>query len=118
MDAEKFAETRRRAATQAFVRYFSLVFVIVAMLSGFTAYAVLQSRAQARDARAIRVEYCREIEKLKAENRASARDDMAHYARNLRLLGLKDTPELRRAAEESWTARLRRNAPKPCPYDG
>lgn len=112
------AETRRREATRAVVKYFVLGFVLVALLSGLVTYAVLDSQARRRDSRAIRVAYCRELEKLKTQNREDLADEQKHYHRNLRLLGLKETPELRRITHERWDKERVRNAPKKCPYEG
>ena len=65
-----------------------------------------------------RIEFCHELEKLKTENREDVYRDQKNYARNLRLLGLKNTPELHQAAKEDWDRKLARNAAKPCPYTG
>lgn len=111
-------EARRRAATRAFVRYFALAFLVVLGLSALSVYAVLDSRAQKREARAIRIEYCAELEALKAQNREDVAKAKRDYPRTLRLLGLKDTKELRDVAEEGWALKLARNAPKSCPYTG
>lgn len=112
------ADARRRAATRAFVRYFLLFFVVVGLLGAFSVYAVLDAKRQTASQRALRVEYCTELEKLKTQNREDVANDKKNFARNLRLLGLKDSPELRQAAQEDWARKLRRNAPKPCPYTG
>jgi hypothetical protein len=109
-------EARRREATRAAVRYFLLAFVVVLAMSGTTVYAVWSARVQAHESYAIRVAYCRELERLKTQNREDVAQEEHDYTRNLRLLGIKDTPELRRAAEAGWARKLRRNAPRACPY--
>ncbi len=110
------AELRRREATRAVVRYFALGFAVVCLLTGIAVYAILDARADARASLEVRTEYCRELEKLKTQNREDVAEAKEKYAENLRLLGIKDTPELRKAVEASWAKKLRRNAAKPCPY--
>lgn len=114
----ELTEARRREATRAFIRYFSLVFLVVLGLSSLGAWAIIDARRQRADSRALRIEYCRELEKLKAQNREDVRDDIKHFHRTLRLLHLKDTPEIRRVARQGWEKKLARNAPKRCPYKG
>lgn len=110
------AEIRRRAATRAMIRYFLLGFMAALILGGLVTYAVYESRARRAESRALRIEYCLELEKLKAQNREDLAKAKKDYRRNLRLLGIKDTPELRRAAQEGWDRREKRNRPRPCPY--
>lgn len=112
------AETSRHAATQAMVRYFVLAFVVVGLLGSLLVYSFFDSRSQRRETLAIRVAYCQELEKLKTDNREDLARSKKNYARNLRLLHLQDSPELRRAAEEGWKRKAMRNAPKSCPYKG
>jgi hypothetical protein len=111
-------ETRRKAATRAFISYFVLAFSVVVIVGGFVVYAVYDARHQARTSQAIRVEYCRELEKLKTQNREDIAQEKRDFKRNLRLLNLKETPALRRAAQEKWDRETKRNAPKSCPYTG
>lgn len=117
-DSERLAAMRRREATRAAIRYFALFFLVFLFMGGLTAYTIRSARVDARANRSVRMEYCQELEKLKAQNREDLADDKKHYRRNLRLLGIKETPELRRAVHEEWAKRARRNAPKSCPYTG
>jgi hypothetical protein len=110
------AEIRRREATRAIIRYFLAGFVVVLLLGGMAAYAVVDAERQRHESYALRVEYCLELEKLKADNREEVARKKANYHRDLRLLGIKDSPELRRAAEAGWARTLRRNAARSCPY--
>lgn len=109
-------ELRRKEATKIAVKYFVISFVAVAFMSGLIAYAVINAKRQARDSYAIKVEYCKELEKLKTQNREDLARDKKHYKRNLRLLGIKETPELDKAVHEQWALTAKRNKPKPCPY--
>jgi hypothetical protein len=90
------AETRRREATRAIVRYFLAGFLVVLVLGSMAAYAVVDAQRQRSDV-------------------AQAIKD---FPRTLRLLKLEDTPEIRRVAREGWNRKLERNAAKPCPYEG
>lgn len=112
------AEARRREATRAFIRYFVLGFIVVVVLSGMAVYAVADARHQTAQARSLRVEYCRELEKLKTQNREDVAEERRNFKRNIRLFHLEDTPELRKIAEKRWDKVMARNAPKPCPYTG
>lgn len=112
------AEIRRRAATRAFVRYFILAFLIVGVLSGLIAYALMDARSQHRESLAIRIAYCTELEGLKKQNRVDLAYDKKNFKRNLALLGIPDTPALRTAVRKSWARKAARNAPKSCPYKG
>lgn len=115
-DSERLAAARRREATRAAIRYFLLFFALFLFLGALAAYTVRNARQDEARSLRVRMEYCRELEKLKTQNREDVADDKKHYRRNLRLLGLKDTPELRRAVEANWRKELRRNRAKPCPY--
>lgn len=115
-DSERLAAARRREATTAAVRYFALFFAVFLVMGALTAYTIRSSRAQEVGRLSVRTEYCLELEKLKTQNREDVASDKKNYRRNLRLLGLKDTPELRRVVEQGWAKKLRRNSPKRCPY--
>lgn len=91
------------------------VLLLLILCAGIISYTNAGRRA---DRLAVRIEYCTELEKLKTQNREDVFEAKKNYSRNLRLLGIKDTPELRRVAEEGWEKKLRRNAAKPCPYGG
>lgn len=110
------AALRRSTATRTVVRYFSLAFLSSSMFGGLVAFAVWDERQERATNRAVRIEYCMELEKLKTQNREDVAERKKHYARNLRLLGLKDSKELRNIAEEGWDKDLARNTAKPCPY--
>lgn len=110
------ADVRRKEATKAFVRYFIIGMLIVGCLSGLTSYSLMQTRAQRAETMAIRTAYCQELEKLKTQNREDLARSKRNYKRDLRLLGIKNTKELRKATEESWAIKAKRNAAKPCPY--
>jgi hypothetical protein len=112
------AETRRREATRAIVRYFLAGFLVVLVLGSMAAYAVVDAQRQRSESHAVRLEYCRELEKLKAQNRDDVAQAIKDFPRTLRLLKLEDTPEIRRVAREGWNRKLERNAAKPCPYEG
>jgi ABC-type lipoprotein release transport system permease subunit len=111
-------EARRQEATRTFIRYFILAFLVVLTMSALVAYAVYDGMARRQESHALRLAYCVELEKLKTQNRAEVREDQKNYRRNLRLLGINDTPELRKAVREGWARDLARNAPRPCPYEG
>ncbi len=122
---QALAESRRRAATRSVVKYGLAAFLVVAAVSLMLVYVVWDAgqrdaarRARVAENNAVRLELCVELEKLKAQNRADVAEEKRNYKRNLRLLHLKDSPELRRAAEEGWAKKLRQNAARPCPYTG
>ena len=119
------AETRRREATRSILKYGLLGFFVVAVVSTLLVFVIYEAGQRAAERRdriaennAVRLELCVELEKLKTQNRDDVAEAKKNYARNLRLLHLRDTPELRKAAEEGWARALRRNAPKHCPYRG
>lgn len=111
------AELRRKEATRAMIRYFLLGFGAALLMGALVAYAVYESRARARQSYDVRVEYCQELENLKAQNREEVAQSKRDYRRTLDALGVKDAPKVRRLAEEGWARKLRRNAPRACPYD-
>ena len=115
-DSEKLATVRRREATRAAVRYFALFFTMFLFMSGLTVYTLRNAREDRKANYAIRLEYCQELERLKTQNREDLADEKRHYRRNLRLLGIRETPELRRAVHEEWRKKARRNRAKACPY--
>jgi len=112
----ELAATRRREATKAALRYFLLFFCVFLLMGGLTAYVVRNARNDARSNLAVRMEYCQELERLKTQNREDLADEKRHYRRNLRLLGIRETPELRRAVHAEWRKKARRNRAKACPY--
>lgn len=118
MSPESLEHVRRAEATRTFLRYFFLAFMVVLSLSGLVAYAIYDGIERRHESRSIRLAYCIELEKLKTQNREDVYEKRRNFERDLRLLGIKDTPELRQAARESWRKRLERNAPKTCPYEG
>lgn len=117
-DAERLAQARRREATRAAIRYFALFFALFLAMGALTAYTLISAREDRQTSRAIRMEYCQELERLKAQNREDLARDKRNFRRNLRLLGIRETPELRKAAREEWARKAARNRPKSCPYTG
>lgn len=114
---------RRRLVTRAFIRYFLVAFFVVAVVSTLSALSVLsqlQRRADRRERRldnaATLLFVCEQLEALKTQNREDVTEEKRQYKRNLRLLHLADTPELRRIAEAGWAKRLERNKARACPY--
>lgn len=69
---------------------------------------------QHNDARVRRHELCVQVELLKTGFRQDAIDNYKHLDRNGKLLNIKITPQLRKAAKESLNATLKRYAPDPC----
>lgn len=112
MDERTLAEARRSAATRAIVKYVLLGCFVVATVSTLLVFAVYEAGQRKAD----RTELCVQLETLKTQNREDIAEEKKHYKRNLRLLGLKDTPELRSVVEKRWAKALSRNARKSCPY--
>lgn len=110
------AMLRRKAATKATAIYFAIGFMVVLVLSAMTVFGIEEIRARNSDRSALRREFCTEIEGLKEQNREAVFHDAANYSKNLRLLKLTDTPELRQAAIAGWNRTLARNVRRSCPY--
>jgi len=115
-EPENLAELRRREVTRAAIRYFLLVFCAVLILTSMVAYGVWNDRSQGAQKLALRTEYCQAIEALKRQNREDVAKDIKDFPRTLRLLKLKDTPEIRKVAREGWQRKLRQNRARKCPY--
>lgn len=58
---------------------------------------------------------CHDIEQLKAAQREQANQDFRELHRNLRILGIKETREIRRVARRQHSHVLVRFAPQACP---
>lgn len=65
--------------------------------------------------RQVSLDYCREIEKLKAARREEAVRGFRDLSKNLRLLGITETPQLVAAARDSRNRTLVRFRREPCP---
>lgn len=97
--------------------FLSLAASGVALVVRFNDTNARRDQAHQRDVRiaAVALQDCHEIEALKKAQRDKAIDDYQHLDVNAKLLGIKVTPELRRAAADARDTALRRFAPEACP---
>lgn len=101
----------------------ALLFMGALGLSGWALYDRFQQTndrrvaQQAFNARvqSLSLDYCREIERLKKGERDRAIQARKDLRRNLALLGIRFTPAIRDAANETKFKALARYAPEPCP---
>ena len=96
----------------------AVIAAVILAAFGLASFSVLDSRDKAREQRAAdraqRIEFCGEIENLKAAQRAQARQNYARLDETLKLLHVKKTPRVVRVARRNRDEELRRFAAKPC----
>ena len=84
------------------------------VLSGFMAIVWVEGNHRDDQRRENRFAVCQEIENLKADSRREAWKSFNDLNKNLRLLGIRKTPEIAEAARLSRDAKLDRFAPNDC----
>lgn len=123
-------EFRRRYPYAAFAAVVLVLVVIVTVVANYARTegnrdridrlgSVQQQLIEDRkrnDARFIRSDrlLCREIEKIKARNRVDAIMNYHNLDRNLRLLGIRKTPEIALLAKQEYLKGLRQTKPVDC----
>ncbi len=96
-------------------RWLVTVGVILALIVGVWVNQHQGLRAVTNDLSAQSLEYCHEIEALKARVRARVNEDYRNLDRNGKLLDITITPELRAQAKADRDATLKRYAAQSCP---
>lgn len=89
-------------------------------MGGWLSYTIARDSKDAAQERieiinTANLQTCREIERLKAQEREDARQNFNNLSRNLRILGIQKTDEIKGIARETRDQRLARFAAEACP---
>lgn len=119
---ESVPDRHRRAMTCLYI--IAAVILAISMIGSGIAFLSRFQQSDDRRTQQIQVnrliasqalQNCLEIENLKEGQRTDAIIEYNHLERNLKLLGLKKTPEIVQAAVEQRDRKLDKYAKQPCP---